>query len=259
VQEKILSWIGGMDYGAMQSDMISSRCKGTGQWLLESPVFISWLNNSREKSLFCHGIPGAGKSIMASIIVEHLLTKAIPQQTLGNEMIGIAFIYCRYSEHARQQPVHLLSAILKQLLQHVPTAAPLEWIRKLYEKHIKSGTRLDFDEAIEAVRKILESFKRIFLVIDALDECQSDTLAKLLPQLRKLQDASDLRILATSRPHESIADEFKDDLKLQIEADSGDVGHYLNDRLSALPEVVQKTPSLFSDVKRTVINAVDGM
>jgi hypothetical protein len=40
---------------------------------LKPPQFIEWLEG-KKKTLFCPGIPGAGKTMIASIVVDHLRT-----------------------------------------------------------------------------------------------------------------------------------------------------------------------------------------
>jgi Cdc6-like AAA superfamily ATPase len=78
-----------LEFPLQQSDFISRRQEGTGQWLIESDEFKTWLNGTR-KTLYCPGIPGAGKTMLISIVIDHLLN------TIQDESIGIAYIYCNY-------------------------------------------------------------------------------------------------------------------------------------------------------------------
>ncbi|KAI1873110.1 uncharacterized protein JN550_003363 [Neoarthrinium moseri] len=63
-----------IDYSLQQQACIFQRQDGTGAWLLKSPDFLGWVE-SRARILFCPGIPGAGKTIMTSIIIEELQTR----------------------------------------------------------------------------------------------------------------------------------------------------------------------------------------
>src|SRR5436305_864300 len=67
----ICDWLSPIDYGTQQSDFISRRQEGTGQWLLNSDEFQQW-TSQKKQTLFCPGIPGAGKTMISSIIVDHL-------------------------------------------------------------------------------------------------------------------------------------------------------------------------------------------
>jgi len=100
---KILDWLTKTDYGPQQNDYIKRRQPGTGQWLLDSAEFQTWLKTERQ-TLFCPGIPGAGKTIITSIVVEHLQTdfQAKPTERVGKDFIkkdsniGVAYLYCSF-------------------------------------------------------------------------------------------------------------------------------------------------------------------
>jgi len=66
--------------------------------------------------LFCPGIPGSGKTIIALIVVDHLW-KTFPKETLLGRETGIAFLYCNYKRRKEQRATNLLSSLLKQLVQ----------------------------------------------------------------------------------------------------------------------------------------------
>jgi hypothetical protein len=44
--QAILDWLTPVDYAPQQSDFISRRQTGTGQWLLDSAEFQAWLTTS---------------------------------------------------------------------------------------------------------------------------------------------------------------------------------------------------------------------
>ncbi|KAJ5899947.1 hypothetical protein N7495_004691 [Penicillium taxi] len=68
----ILDWLSPVSaYATQQNDYKSRRQTGTGQWLLESPEFRTWVMNPKQ-TLFCPGIPGAGKTILTSAVIEEL-------------------------------------------------------------------------------------------------------------------------------------------------------------------------------------------
>jgi DNA replication protein DnaC len=122
--QAILDWLTPIDYTSQQNDFISRRQAGTGQWLLDSPEYQEWLQTGKQ-SLFCPGIPGAGKTILTSIIVENLVHH--------NPNIGIAYLYCNFRRHDEQKAEDLLASLLKQLAQtrpHLP-----ESVKSLYDAH----------------------------------------------------------------------------------------------------------------------------
>ena len=92
-----------IDYAPQQNDYIRRRQPGTGQWLLDSAEFQRWLYTGKQ-TLFCPGIPGAGKTILTSIVVDELTTR------FGNDrIIGIAYVYCNFRRQHEQKADDLLA------------------------------------------------------------------------------------------------------------------------------------------------------
>ncbi|KAN0078968.1 hypothetical protein V8E54_005481 [Elaphomyces granulatus] len=87
---KILDWLTPVDYGPQQIDYIRRRQLETGQWLLDSPGFQTWLKTIKQM-LFCPGIPGAGKTILMSIIVDNLIRRfqSDPKTGIANEILRV--------------------------------------------------------------------------------------------------------------------------------------------------------------------------
>ena len=62
-------------------------------------------------------LPGAGKTILAAITIDHLL------RAEQSNTIGVVYILCNYKAHADRNTISLLAAILKQLVQARPSIA----------------------------------------------------------------------------------------------------------------------------------------
>jgi len=159
---EILDWLTLIEHAPQQSDFISRRQEGTGQWLLDSNEYQEWLNQSKQ-TLFCPGIPGAGKTMITSIVIDHLWT--IFQ---NNTSIGIAYLYCNYQR--QQKPADLLMSLLKQLVQRKPSIP--EDVKDLYKCHKDERTRPSLDEISQALQSVVPDYSRAFIIVDALDECQ---------------------------------------------------------------------------------------
>lgn len=105
----ILDWLTTVNYGLQQSDYLKRREPETFNWLLESKEFQAWLSTSMQ-TLFCPGIPGAGKTILSLIVVDDLESRF----TKGPKT-GIAYIYCTFKGQDEQKIDELLASVLKQL------------------------------------------------------------------------------------------------------------------------------------------------
>ena len=54
-ERDLMKWLSPLEFFSKQNDALNRRQEGTGQWLLESIEFRSWLNTAR-RVLWCPGI-----------------------------------------------------------------------------------------------------------------------------------------------------------------------------------------------------------
>jgi hypothetical protein len=249
----ITDWLTPIDHATHQSDFIARRQEGTGQWLLNSDEFQEWLNQSKQK-LFCPGMPGAGKTIITSVVIEHLWTKF-----QNDTSVGIAYLYCNFRRQQEQKPADLLISLLKQLVQKRHSIP--ETVKSLYKHHEDKRTRPSFDEISKALYTVTADFSRVFIIIDALDECQvSDGGRKrFLSEIFHIQARTGANLFATSRFIPEIMKEFKESSSLEIRASEEDLQRYLDSHMLQLPSFVLRSADLQEQIKTEIVRAVDGM
>jgi hypothetical protein len=112
---KIIDWISPIKFWQKQKDTIDSRQAGTGNWILHTRQFQDWKAGS-VKTLWCPGLPGAGKTVLSSVVIKDLQDTRQSQEM----RVGLAFIYCNYKEQTIQRAPNLFASLLQQLL--LPTA-----------------------------------------------------------------------------------------------------------------------------------------
>jgi Cdc6-like AAA superfamily ATPase len=249
---KILNWLTPIDYGSQQSDFIKRRYEGTGAWLLYTKEFNTWLNE-RNQTLLCSGIPGAGKTILTSIVVDHLFSKFRTDLD-----VGIAYLYCNFRQQQQQRLEDLLSSILKQWLQK-QTSVPQN-IKKLYEMHKRITTRPSLDEILEALNSVASLYSRVIIIVDALDECDNSggNRQKFLSLIRDLQRKTKANLFATSRINTEIAKSLDPSLSLDIRANEHDVKSYIDGQLLLLQSDIVDD-DLRDSIRKDVVASVDGM
>ena len=248
----IIEWLSPTDFPTQQHDIITRRHEGTGQWFLESPEFKRWLQGS-DKTLFCPGIPGAGKTMMAAITIDHLW------RTTQSDDIRIAYLFCSYKIQADQIATTLLAAILKQLVQNQPDiAAP---VMEIYDLHSNQRSRPSFDEIFRALQSVCSSYPAIYIIVDALDECANRDGARnrLVNTLRDLQVSTDMRLLFTSRSIPEITQMFQSALILEVHASEEDVRRFVIGQIPRLSNCIQRDDELKQAVQDKIVKAVDGM
>lgn len=70
-RHKVLAWVSPIDFLAKHIDISNTRHPGTGEWLLYSEKFQEW-ERATGRAIWCPGVPGAGKTVLASLIIDHL-------------------------------------------------------------------------------------------------------------------------------------------------------------------------------------------
>jgi hypothetical protein len=247
---EVLNWLTPVDYGPQHSDFLKRRQPGTGQWFLDSTEYQTWLS-ARNQTLFCPGIPGAGKTILTAIVIDDLTT-----QFLNDQSIGTAYIYCNFRWKNEQKVEDLLASLLKQLSQEQPELP--ESVGILYNRHKGKGTRPLLDEISKALRSVAAKYSRAYIFIDALDECEVyGCRTKFLAEISDLQAICGVNIFATSRFIPQITERFKYTMTLEIRACDEDVREYLKDRILQSESAILVPVS--EEIQSGVMKAVDGM
>lgn len=202
--------------------------------------------------LFCPGIPGAGKTILTAIVVNDLQNKF-----QHDASIGIAYIYFNFRKQENVEDV--LASLLKQLIQG-QSSLP-DSVRAVYSFHRNKQTRPTFDEILKVLQSVAATYRRLFIIVDALDECQVSNgyRTKFLSEIFILQAKCGANIFATSRFIPQIIENFKGSLSIEIRARSDDVQRYLDGHMSQLPSFVVDNLELQKEIKTKIIKVVDGM
>lgn len=230
---------------------MSRRQEGTGKWFLESEKFQAWMRKKKE-TLFCPGIPGAGKTIMTAIVISHLY------QEFAGSNTGIAYIYFNFQRQAEQSVESLLASLLKQLARS-PYPLP-ESVSKLYDQFKEDRIRPSFAELSKALRAVAALYSRVFIIIDALDECDSsgNNRTRFLRELFDFQAHSGANICATSRNVGEVSTMFASSDLIPISATVEDVEVYLNAQMAYLDAEIFDDQFLIT-IRPRVLKAVDGM
>ncbi|KAK1248783.1 hypothetical protein MKX08_007003 [Trichoderma sp. CBMAI-0020] len=251
---EILDWLTPIEYGPQHSDFFKRREPGTGQWFLNCDEYKTWLD-SKKHTLFCPGIPGSGKTILTATVINDLITRFRNDST-----IGLAYIYCNFKQRDDQKIEHLVASLLKQLAR---SRSFSEHVKSLYDMHKKGQTRPSAHEVSKVLQSVAATYSRVFVVVDALDECQpfNDCGLELLSYIFNLQASTVTNFFATSRPIPDIEERFKSQnhLRREILATNEDVRTYLDGHTLKMPRCVLEKPDMQEKIKTEITGAVEGM
>lgn len=179
-----------------QNDFIRQTREGTCQWFLENDDFQTWLS-SKEAVLFSPGIPGAGKTFLASICFEHL------KKVNDGKNVAVLIIYCGYNETKSQSIDNLVAALIKQVLQQRPDVS--KELKESWQQHSRTQVFPSLEKLTKMFRAEISKFDDCYIIIDGLDEILDETKRLLL--LETLIHGQ-IKVMILSRPLESILELF---------------------------------------------------
>ncbi|KAK0438163.1 uncharacterized protein EV420DRAFT_1769796 [Desarmillaria tabescens] len=250
----VAAWLTPLDYNCVQHDKLEQRASDTGAWFFKSPQFLSWTDISKAPStLWCFGDPGVGKTIFASVIVDHLRVKFNAEETL------VLCTFCDYRSAATQTVTNVICSLLKQFIQ--ARLSLTDSIKSFYNRYSRNGTRPSLDGITNLLSQELEPFRHVYIILDALDEFNKNLGGRkeLIDILRALGD--NICLLVTSRNIHTIRSLFVADTKLDIRADGADIRKTILVKLKQgyLPISLKGGKNIREKILKTVVEKADGV
>jgi hypothetical protein len=161
----------------------------TSGWLLRSPKWNQWLTGDT-RCLWIHGIPGAGKTILTSFIVEQVKLHCKNRQKSGH-----SYYYC-YFGHNQDEASPFLRWTIAQLCRQANCVS--EFVHQLY----KQGGQPSLTELMLALEITLQGFDIAYITIDALDESKPrEDLLRVIRDLATDSRFSKIHCIVTSRTY----------------------------------------------------------
>ncbi|RPA83999.1 hypothetical protein BJ508DRAFT_413030 [Ascobolus immersus RN42] len=171
---KAKEWLHAVNSSQLYEKNAKLRLDGTCTWIFEDERFKAWESGSHHGSLWIVGIPGAGKTVLASAVIEHL-------EESSDDLL--VYFYFLYSDTSRKQPVDMMASIIAQLLKAVDVHESSDLMRILKSEaqdssifaksHALEDDR-DYGKLCKLFIQMVSSLqRRVFVVLDALDECEA--------------------------------------------------------------------------------------
>ncbi|OBT89127.1 hypothetical protein VE02_01999 [Pseudogymnoascus sp. 03VT05] len=189
----VVKWLSPLNFFVAQNDILRRRQIGTGEWLLKLPNSKrGWLGRTEyygaqaslgQEKLSLRIISFQVALIALTVARSSIVNKLQIQQSSRD--VGLAFAYCNYKEHDIQTLANLIGSLVQQLVQCYG-AIPDE-IRVLYTQYNSRNIRPSEDELSRALLSIISKFSHVYIVVDALDECNPKRGASLLGNCKSCQ------------------------------------------------------------------------
>jgi hypothetical protein len=170
----------------------------------------------------------------------------------------VIYIYCSYK--AQYSVLQLLEALLKQLAFRRLTSNSMDLLQKEY---MGRRSRPSLGTLAAVLKAEIETYSRVFIIIDALDECFPEQVqADLLETIHSLTITPHAKVMVTSRYIPSIKSAIHAGITLEITAMETDVRSHVEARIynnNTLKRLVTKAPSMAEKVISTVVEKAQGM
>jgi len=177
------------------------------------------------------------------------------------ENIAVAMFYCDFRDQKEHTTANIMGAILKQLIVR---GEVLENVQSAFQKAKKEvgGRGLRLQDIVQMLKQAVTALPRVFICIDALDECLPKHLLELLKSLKDiLQVSPRARIFLTGRPQveAEITKYFTTSVIVPISPKTQDIKIYLEKKLEMDTEDYAMSDGLRADIQKTILEQISEM
>jgi hypothetical protein len=231
------------------------------RWILDNAEFREWHSNSQSQLLWIKGSPGKGKTMLMIGIVKELL-----QQVQSRPSQSLAYFFCQVTDPRLNKATSILRSLIYMLVRQQP-----HLITHLRERYDIDPKLFESEHAFYCLSAIFDKMVQnstkatVFLLIDALDECETG-LPELLQFITATKSTLSIQVkwVVSSRNRVDIEQALdfangKNKLSLELNAVhiSNAIAAYIDYRLSQLT-VLQRNKVLLEHVKKQLLQKSDG-
>lgn len=247
----MLNWLSDSNVQQRQDAEFAKCFPNAGSWLLEDERFLNWKTRKAHNVLWCPGDPGCGKTVIMAIVINHI------SNTSDAKSIGLAYIYGDYKNSSQQTSSELLASLAKQLA--ASKSQPPTELADLAAMLQGEARRPDLQQSQKLLASMCESFSRVYLLVDALDEIRTSERKKFLSALYKIESGC-ISFFFTSRPNiGDIQSQLKDATRLPIRAADADIRLYVRHRIYEDETFQARIKSFEAELIETVTELAAGM
>ena len=255
ISTNIHDWLKAPDATIDHNAACLKKYPKTGLWLLDDPRFTTWLIEG-SSILWLNGFAGSGKSVLCSTVIQSIL-----RHRSSDPRVGIAFFYFTFNDESKRDESAMLRALVLQLSSQAQSShADLV---KLYEsyKNVTVPSRV----LIEYLRRLIERFREVFIILDALDESPRDgpreDVLNAVETIRSWR-LQGLHLFITSRREPDIQDSFDLPIDQQVAMQNSgidkDIADFISGRLDT-GRGLQKWKKYHSRIQESLTKRAKGV
>lgn len=259
-KDKIYTWLPPPDPSTNYNKAVQQRQEGTGLWLMRSNQFCLWLTK-QNSFLWLYGIPGCGKTILSSTIIDYV-EKTYPDQLL-------LYFYFDFNDSSKQTLGNVVLSLIFQLYSKCKdTQGLLESFISACEVTQKTPTPA---KLCEVFFQMIAQTKEVYIILDALDECVTrkgpEGLLSWIQRLLRWKEKN-VHLLVTSRPEHDIVLELRnltqgDENMVNLKSDliNNDIRSYIHNRVREDNGLTRwkSRPDVLDEVEMRLMEKANGM
>ncbi|THW90548.1 hypothetical protein D6D15_04451 [Aureobasidium pullulans] len=250
IDSRIRNWLRPAD-ASVNYNTASGLCHpGTGAWFLKSPVYKKFLQAPHGR-LWLRGIPGSGKTVLASTIVKELRCADEGPES------AIIYFFFSFSDDSKQRLEHLVRSLIFQLSSlHKAGRARLT---SHFEKHNDGYEQPPTESLVELLDQMICDFRSVTIVLDALDESNGTQSI-----LQWITSRNRCKFLLTGRPERDIEEALTQWLPsncaitLENEPMDDDIKAYVHHKLET-EKNLSRWKSMHNLISDTLVEKAGGM
>ncbi|KAF2868919.1 ankyrin repeat-containing domain protein, partial [Massariosphaeria phaeospora] len=193
----IIDWFGAQSPSSARNDAQRLRSAHTGEWFLKGDVFSYWKSSPRS-ILWLNGIPGCGKTVLCSSIIEEVTDLCRLKQ--GTWLLYFFFEFT--TRDKRIVSIFLRSLLSQIVIQNKEVIGP---ILSLYAEHHGGFQQPSDTTLLSTLRETAgDMFRLATLHLQGLQKCRTrKALQTALYELPTTLDETYARILSSIEPEYS--------------------------------------------------------
>lgn len=197
----------------------------------------------------------------SSTIIQHLQKECF----VSSKKSAVAYFFFDFKATAKQEASSCLSSIIGQLCDQASSLPAL--IKKLHARCHSGHSHPNLSELQDMLSTIIKEFAQVFIVIDALDECDINNerhdILSALSEI-KSRNIAPLHMLVTSRPYADIEESLlphlaQPALQLQGEYIDSDIRSHILWQLATDSKLKRWPKDVKAEIQESLIQGANGM
>ncbi|CZR70190.1 uncharacterized protein PAC_20091 [Phialocephala subalpina] len=181
-----------------QRKVLKTREEGTGEWIFSHQNYKSWQNSNGNSILSIFGIPGCGKTVLSSCLIQQITQDANDDV---NHRTFFTYHYCDYKDSRSLNPITIAGSLINGLLDGIEITDTLSSLIT----HVYRGDQVapGEEDVFQILDLVLESRldTTVYVLVDGIDEMLERDRPSLFRFLKHFMECkhSKIRMCVTSR------------------------------------------------------------